>query len=70
MRFHKPAIAALALFVMAPFAVAQTPRISHIMPMGGQAGTSFELAVRRMSRGTSRATLCVFARSVFVHLNV
>src|SRR5262245_57563207 len=45
MRFQQSAIAALTLFVTASFAAAQTPRISHIMPMGGQVGTTFDVSI-------------------------
>ncbi len=46
MRMKHPAIAAFSVFVFAALAHAQaTPRISHILPMGGQAGTTVDFRV-------------------------
>ena len=46
MQIKQPAIAGAAMLLFASLASAQaTPRISHIMPMGGQAGTTVNLSV-------------------------
>lgn len=45
MRYQKLAVAAVTWCALAPFALAQTPRINHVMPMGGQAGTTIDLSV-------------------------
>ena len=45
MRFKTLTLAAMTFCAVASFASAQTPRISHVMPMGGQAGTTFDFTV-------------------------